>query len=154
KGRLIEQIITSLPAGAAEISIEVNPGTLNESKMERYRSAGVNRISLGVQSFQDEELKTAGRLHTVSDVFNDFDSLREYGFNNISIDLIAGRPHQRRELWSENLDWVERLLPEHVSVYMLDVEERSAWGRGSGDHPPEDVFADFYLEAAERLGCA
>src|SRR5215467_6863577 len=102
-------------------------GTLSDAKLERYLRAGVNRISLGVQSFDDEDLKHAGRLHSAADVFRDIDALRKHGFDNVGIDLIAGFPHQRSEVWRANLDCVERLLPEHVSIYMLDLEERSAW---------------------------
>jgi oxygen-independent coproporphyrinogen-3 oxidase len=147
----IEKIISALPEGATEISIEVNPGTLSDAKLDRYRSAGVNRISLGVQSFHDEDLKSAGRLHSAADVFRDIDSLRKSGFSNISIDLIAGLLHQRRELWRANLAYIEQLRPEHVSIYMLDVEERSAWGQGRTDIPSDDVFAAFYTEAAALL---
>lgn len=153
-GELIERILAALPKGAAEISLEANPGTLSEAKLERYRAAGVNRISLGAQSFHDEDLKDAGRIHTAANVFNDIESLRKSGFTNISIDLIAGLPHQRIEVWRQNLDCVERLLPEHVSIYMLDVEERSAWGKDQSGIPGDDVFAAFYIEAAERLAKA
>jgi oxygen-independent coproporphyrinogen-3 oxidase len=153
-GRFIEQIVMALPSGAAEISIEINPGTLTDAKLEDYRRAGVNRISVGAQSFNDEDLKHAGRLHSAGDIFRDIDSLRRHGFSNISIDLIAGLPHQRFDVWKENLDWVERLLPEHVSIYMLDVEERSAWGQHPSDVAADDVFAGFYVEAAERLSKA
>jgi oxygen-independent coproporphyrinogen-3 oxidase len=82
------------------------------------------------------------------------DSLRRHGFENISIDLIAGLPNQRLEVWRQNLDHVEHLLPKHVSIYMLDVEERSLWGKGSSGIPSDDVFARFYTEAAERLAKA
>jgi oxygen-independent coproporphyrinogen-3 oxidase len=153
-GELIERILGALPKGAAEISLEANPGTLTDAKLERYRGAGVNRISLGAQSFHDEDLKNAGRIHSPADVFRDIESLRKHGFGNISIDLIAGLPHQRIEIWKQNLDWIERLLPEHVSVYMLDVEERSAWGKDHAGTPDDDTFAGFYLEAADRLGRA
>jgi len=153
-GALIERILEALPMGAAEISLEANPGTLTDAKIERYRSAGVNRISLGAQSFHDEDLKNAGRIHSSADVFRDIESLRKHGFTNISIDLIAGLPNQRMEIWKENLDWIERLLPEHVSIYMLDVEERSAWGKDHSDIPDDDIFAGFYIEAADRLGKA
>src|SRR6185369_12415627 len=74
--RFIAEIVSALPGGAAEISIEVNPGTLNDGKLEGYREAGVNRVSLGVQSFHDEDLKDAGRLHNSADVFRDLDALR------------------------------------------------------------------------------
>jgi len=153
-GEWIETIIEAFPGGAAEISLEANPGTLSDRKLERYRSAGVNRISLGVQSFHDEDLKNAGRLHTSADTFRDLESLRKHGFTNISVDLIAGLPGQRFEVWKENLDWIERLLPEHVSIYMLDAEERSAWGKAPAGLPDDDVFASFYVAAAERLADA
>src|SRR5437773_17936 len=153
-GRLIENIVTSFPGGAAEISPEANPGTLTEAKLEQYWRAGVNRISLGAQSFNDEDLKNAGRLHTSADVFRDIESLRKHGFDNINIDLIAGLPHQRLDVWRRNLDWIERLLPEHVSIYMLDVEERSAWGKDRCEIPGDDIFAAFYAEAAARLAKA
>src|SRR5262245_60032484 len=149
-GALIERIVSALPKGASEISIEVNPGTLNHAKLERYHAAGVNRVSLGVQSFHDEDLKCAGRLHTVADICSDIEALRKHDFHNISIDLIAGLPHQTPDVWSANLDYVERLIPEHVSIYMLDVEERSAWGQGTEEIPSDDTFAKFYLEAVER----
>ena len=151
---LIDQIIAALPKGAVEVSIEVNPGTLSESKLDRYAAAGVNRISLGVQSFDDADLNKAGRLHSVADVFRDVDSLRRHGFDNIGFDLIAGLPAQRPEAWKQNLDYVERLLPEHVSIYMLDVEERSVWGKDSSQIPPDDLYASFYTEASERLAKA
>jgi len=150
EGESIQRIVNALPRGASEISIEVNPGTLSEKKLDCYRAAGVNRISLGVQSFHDEDLKNAGRLHTAQTVFRDLDTLRRSGFDNISVDLIAGLPGQRLEVWRNNLDCVEGVLPEHISIYMLDVEERSAWGH-KGDIPSDDIFATFYLEAAERL---
>src|SRR5215470_4432278 len=150
-GASIEKIIRAFPEGASEISLEANPGTFTRHKMEQYRGAGVNRISLGVQSFDDGDLKNAGRIHSAADVFRDFESLRKHGFANISIDLIAGLPHQRLEVWKENLNWIERLQPEHVSIYMLDVEERSAWGKDPSSLPDDDVFASFYVEAAERL---
>jgi len=148
---LIETILRAFPSTASEISIEVNPGTLNAAKLERYRHAGINRVSLGVQSFHDEDLQNAGRLHSVADVFRDIESLREHGFTNIGIDLIAGLSRQRFEIWKQNLDWIERLLPEHVSIYMLDLEERSVWGKDRSDIPDDDIFASFYEHAAERL---
>jgi oxygen-independent coproporphyrinogen-3 oxidase len=153
-GKLIEAIVASLPGGATEISLEANPGTFTDAKLEQYRCAGVNRISLGAQSFNDEDLKNAGRLHNSDDVLRDIASLRRHGFGNINIDLIAGLPHQRLEIWRENLNVLEDLRPEHVSIYMLDVEERSAWGKSRSDIPDDDVFAGFYMEAAERLSKA
>src|SRR3989442_2340003 len=128
-GAVIEKIVESLPKGATEVSLEANPGTLSDSKLERYRAAGVNRISLGVQSFRDEDLRHAGRLHNSADVLRDLEFLRKHGFNNINVDLIAGLPHQRFDVWRKNLDRLDQARPEHVSIYMLDVEEQSAWGK-------------------------
>jgi oxygen-independent coproporphyrinogen-3 oxidase len=150
-GAAIQEILASLPAGSTEISLEANPGTLTETKLEQYRRAGVNRISLGVQSFNDEDLKNAGRLHTSAHVHTDIASLRKAGFNNINIDLIAGLPRQRIEIWKRNLDLLRDIRPEHVSIYMLDVEERSLWGKSSSEIPEEDIFADFYVQAEQRL---
>ena len=151
---LIERIIHALPGGAAEITIEANPGTITDSKLECYRDIGVNRMSVGVQSFYDEDLKNAGRLHSAADVLRDIESLRKHRFENINVDLIAGLVNQRLDVWKQNLGWIERLRPEHVSIYMLDLEERSAWGKSRADTPGEEVFANFYCEAAERLGKA
>src|SRR5437868_7027439 len=81
-GNLIRKILDALPSGASEITLEANPGTLTDNKLEQYGSAGVNRISLGVQSFDDGDLKNAGRIHSAADVFGDLDSLRRYGFRN------------------------------------------------------------------------
>src|ERR1051326_624162 len=154
EGKLIEAILASIPRGASEVSLEANPGTLTDAKLEQYRGAGINRISLGAQSFNDEDLKNAGRLHSSNDVLRDMASLRKHGFANISVDLIAGLPHQRLEIWRENLSVLEDLRPEHVSIYMLDVEERSAWGKSRSNIPDDDVFVRFYMEAAERLSNA
>ena len=127
---------------------------MTDVKLEQYRGAGKNRISLGAQSFNDEDLKNAGRFHSSNDVLRDIVSLRRQGFANISVDLIAGLPHQRLEIWRENLSVLEDLRPEHVSIYMLDVEERSAWGKSRSNIPDDDVFVRFYMEAAERLSNA
>lgn len=154
-GRLIGKIVAAFPEGASEISLEANPGTLTQRKLEEYRAAGVNRISLGVQSFDDRDLKNAGRIHTSTDVFRDIDMLRKCAFGNLSVDLIAGLPEQQLAIWRENLNWIERLRPEHVSIYMLDIEDRSAWGKQDrASLPDDDVFTAFYMEAAERLAKA
>jgi oxygen-independent coproporphyrinogen-3 oxidase len=159
--RLIEEILKALPAAAAqgraaaaEISVETNPGTLSPEKLEHYRALGVNRISLGAQSFHDEDLKIAGRLHTAADVFEDIESLRKHEFNNVNIDLIAGLPGQQFSLWSDNLKMIETLRPEHVSIYMLDREEHSAWSKHTSAFEDDELFARFYREAAERLQAA
>src|SRR5262249_39824562 len=142
-GESIREILASLPAGAVEVSLEANPGTLTDSRLDCYRSAGGNRVSLGVQAFCDDDLKNAGRLHSVEDVFRDIESLRRHGFDNISVDLIAGLPNQRLETWRQNLDRLEDVRPEHISIYMLDVEERSVWGKSYSDFPSDDTLAQF-----------
>ncbi len=154
KGELIEQLLKSLPAGASEISLESNPGTLTGEKLDSWRRAGVNRVSLGAQSFHDEDLKAAGRLHKGSDVVADFAMLREHGFRNVNVDLIAGLPNQRIDLWHSNLDRIAQLLPEHVSVYMLELEERSPWSKKAPDIPEDEQFVLFYRAACERLEAA
>lgn len=144
-------ILRALPSGAVEISIEVNPGTIDQSKLQQYRDIGINRISLGAQSFHDEDLRNAGRLHGAEDVTRDFKLLRGEGFNNVNIDLIAGLPGQQMALWKKNLEAIGRLQPEHVSIYMLDQEDRSAWGKRADAFEDDDLFATFYQEAAEQL---
>ena len=126
----------------AEVSIEVNPGTLSEKKVQRYRDLGITRISLGAQSLEDEDLERAGRLHKASAVFSDFEMLRRHGFTNINVDLIAGLPGQQMETWKRNLDHVLDLRPEHISIYMLEQEERSAWAKLPPGVPDESDFAD------------
>jgi len=147
----IANIISVFPKGAVEISLEANPGTLTEAKLETYGCAGVNRINVGAQSFNNDDLKNAGRLHSADDVLRDLTLLRKHSFTNLGVDLIAGLPNQKFDVWKENLNHIIRLLPEHVSIYMLDEEERSAWGRGRAQTPGDDVFATFYIYAAERL---
>jgi oxygen-independent coproporphyrinogen-3 oxidase len=133
------------------VSIEVNPGTISSEKLARYREIGINRISLGAQSLEDEDLKRAGRIHRSVAVYQDFEMLRRFGFSNISLDLIAGLPEQRLEVWNRNVDGVVRLRPEHVSIYMLDQEERSAWGSHAPSARADEDFANFYEEASSRL---
>ena len=144
-------IVRSFSPGATEITVEANPGTLDSLKLERYKQAGVNRISLGAQSFCDEDLQNAGRLHSAADVFRDISSIREHGFTNLNLDLIAGLPNQRLEVWTENLAWLEKVRPEHVSIYMLDFEERSVWGKQITAVPDDEQYAGFYCEASKRL---
>lgn len=161
KAEFLEAILRALPGGGAsakELSVEANPGTLPAENLKIYRDIGINRISLGAQSFDDRDLETAGRLHKARDVIADFESLRRFGFSNLNIDLIAGLPNQTISGWSENLDWIGRLRPEHVSIYMLDEEENSAWGKkadrvpGPGDGEADEINVRFYTDAADRLG--
>jgi len=143
-----------------EATIEAAPGGITREKAEAWKSAGINRVSLGVQSFITKELARTGRKHTAQVVRQEVEILRGAGIANINIDLIAGLPGQTLESWRESLDWVERLQAPHVSVYMLEVDEDSRLGSeilalgkryGAQDVPGEDQVADFYETAVSRL---
>ncbi len=144
----------------AEITVECAPGTLNSTLIETLQRCGVNRVSLGVQSFVDEEAKAVGRIHTRARVLDEIESLRAAGINNINIDLIAGLPHQTEQSWRFSLAETVALHVPHVSVYMLEVDEDSRLGReliagGTRYHahfvPEDDATADFYQFACDTL---
>lgn len=147
----------------AEITVEVAPGTLTEAMLKTLSACGVNRVSLGVQSFVDEEARSVGRLHTRSIVLADIARLRSAGVTNLSIDLIAGLPHQTRENWEFSLaETIQSGVP-HVSVYMLEIDDESRLGReliagGTRYHahfvPDDDTTAELYTRACERLNSA
>ena len=131
--------------------------------LESLGRCGVNRVSLGVQSFVDEEAASVGRLHTRAIVLDDLARLRAAGITNISIDLIAGLPHQTPESWEYSLAETIASGVPHVSVYMLEVDEDSRLGReliagGTRYHahfvPDDDATADYYLQACDRLNGA
>jgi oxygen-independent coproporphyrinogen-3 oxidase len=147
----------------AEVTVECAPGTLGPEVLEGLLRCGVNRVSLGVQSFVDAEAAAVGRLHKRSTVLDDIARLRAAGMSNINIDLIAGLPHQTAETWQQSLDDTRATGAAHVSVYMLEVDEDSRLGRevmagGTRYHahfvPGEDATADFYLAACEQLEAA
>src|SRR5271166_369200 len=147
----------------AEITVECAPGTLTPALIETLLQCGVNRVSLGVQSFVDQEAQSVGRLHKRSTVLDDFARLREAGLVNINVDLIAGLPHQTEASWAFSLAETIAAGVPHVSVYMLEVDEDSRLGReliagGARYHahfvPDDDATADFYQQACEMLQCA
>lgn len=147
----------------AEVTVECAPGTLTSAMLESLLRCGVNRVSLGVQSFVDQEAAAVGRLHKRATVLEDVARLRAAGITNINIDLIAGLPHQTVESWDFSLAETIATGAPHVSVYMLEVDEDSRLGRellagGTRYHahfvPDEDAMADFYLAACERLSLA
>jgi oxygen-independent coproporphyrinogen III oxidase len=147
----------------AEITVECAPGTLTAETLNSLLRCGVNRVSLGVQSFVDEESRSVGRLHTRSSTLEDIARLRAAGITNISVDLIAGLPHQTRESWTYSLEQTLATEVPHVSVYMLEVDEDSRLGRellagGTRYHahfvPDEDLTAELYVQAIERLNGA
>jgi len=144
----------------AEITVECAPGTITDKILEGLLDCGVNRVSLGVQSFVDKECSFVGRLHTREITLADIVRLRSAGIGNISIDLIAGLPHQTEESWNFSLSETLATGVPHVSVYMLEVDEDSRLGNellagGSRYHahfvPDDDLIADLYLTACERL---
>ncbi len=107
----------------AEITIECNPGTLNKEKVTHYKQAGVNRISLGLQSARDEELKLLGRIHTYEQFLKSYDLVRKAGIDNVNVDLMSGLPRQSLADWQYSLKKVVALRPEHISAYSLIIEE-------------------------------
>ena len=150
-------------AAHAEITVECAPGTLTEAMMDTLVGCGVNRVSLGVQSFVDKEAASVGRLHKRQTVLDDISRLRAPGISNINVDLIAGLPHQTRESWNQSLNDLIATNVPHASIYMLEVDEDSGLGRelmagGQKYHahfvPNEDLTADMYETACERLNAA
>ena len=107
----------------AEISIEVNPGSADKSKFEGYLDAGINRLSIGLQSFDDSELKTLGRIHTSADFVRTYNEAREAGFYNINVDIISSVPGQTLRSYDHTLRSVCELAPDHISAYSLQLEE-------------------------------
>jgi len=147
----------------AEITVECAPGTLTPGVVEALTRCGVNRVSLGVQSFVDQEAASVGRLHNRTTVLEDIANLRAAGITNLNIDLIAGLPHQTVDSWTFSVEQTIVSKVPHTSVYMLEVDEDSRLGReviagGTKYHahfvPDEDVTADLYLMACERLEAA
>lgn len=147
----------------AEITVECAPGTLSVPLLDSLLRCGVNRVSLGVQSFVDQEAAAVGRLHNRAVVLDDIARLRSSGITNISIDLIAGLPHQTSESWEFSLSETIATGVPHVSVYMLEIDDESRLGReliagGSRYHahfvPDEEAVTEFYLTACERLQSA
>ena len=138
----------------AEVTIEANPGTLGLPELVALRQAGVNRLSLGVQSLHDAELSLLGRIHSASQAITAFQLAREAGFGNINLDLIFGLPTQQAKSWRETLDRALDLGPKHLSLYALSVEEGTPLARliAEGDLPaPDDDLAACMYELAEAL---
>jgi oxygen-independent coproporphyrinogen III oxidase len=146
-----------------EITVECAPGTLVPEVLDTLLRCGVNRVSLGVQSFVDQEAASVGRLHKRATVLEDVARLRQAGIANINVDLIAGLPHQTAESWKDSVETTIELGVPHVSVYMLEIDEDSRLGReliagGTKYHahfvPDEELTADLYEAACEKLNAA
>lgn len=140
----------------AEITIEANPRTLSREKLEAYRALGINRLSIGLQSIHENEQKTLGRIHNYTDFVENFRLARSYGFDNISVDLMYGIPEQTTSSFSETLDAVIALQPEHISAYGLIIEEGTPFFEMQEclPLPSEDTECDMYRLAADKLSAA
>lgn len=159
RGEHIEEILDTVRRcftirEPVEITLEANPGTLTREKVRRYASAGVNRVSVGAQSFHDEELKMLGRIHTAEEIRRSVDVLREAGIENINLDVIAGLPHQTMERWQRTMDALFALHPPHVSMYLLDIHEETALAdlirKNVLPPPDEDLMAALYYAFVDR----
>jgi len=148
---------------SAEITVECAPGTLRPETVQALIDCGVNRASLGTQSFVDDEIRSVGRLHTAGQTLADIACLRQAGIGNLNVDLIAGLPYQTQQSWRLSLAQLSESGVPHASVYMLEVDEDSRLGReltagGTRYHahhvPDSDLIADLYLEAIDFLAGA
>ncbi|KYC42679.1 coproporphyrinogen III oxidase [Scytonema hofmannii PCC 7110] len=139
----------------AEISMEMDPGTFDLAHIQGYRAAGTNRISLGVQAFQDDLLKVSGRSHAVSDIFAAVDLIRIVAVPEFSIDLISGLPHQTLDRWEESLEKAIALSPTHISIYDLTIEPQTPFGRyykpGDRPLPTDEITVEMYRLAQKFL---
>lgn len=136
----------------AECTIEANPGTLTEEKLVLYRKYGLNRISIGLQSPVDKELKMLGRIHDYREFLESYELARNVGFDNINVDLMFAIPGQSYEGWVRNLRTVAALAPEHISAYSLIIEEGTPFFSRKLDLPDEDTEYRMYEDVAEILG--
>lgn len=140
---------------APEISIEVNPGTVTEDKLKAYKQAGINRISIGLQSADREELKLLGRIHTYEDFLETYHMARAQGFANLNIDLISALPGQKLKSWQGTLEKVLALEPEHISAYSLMIEEGTPFYETYSGHqellPDEETDRVMYALTKDML---
>lgn len=143
----------------AEITVEVNPGTMTREKAACYKAIGINRISIGLQSVNNEELKLLGRIHTFEVFEETYRILREEGFDNISVDLISAIPGQTCSTWEKSLSTVVKLHPEHISAYSLIIEEGTPFynqygpGHTAEEHmlPSEEEEREIYYKTEDIL---
>ena len=160
---MLSAIQETFANAAPEVTLEADPETIDPAKAAAWFRAGVNRVSFGLQSFIDKELLASGRMHRRADIYRAVPILREAGIHNISFDLIAGLPHQTTQSWRKSLDELANLQPEHVSIYLLEIDEGSRLGLevlqggsrySARDIPSEDDMATFYETAQEHLQAA
>jgi oxygen-independent coproporphyrinogen-3 oxidase len=160
---ILDSIRNTFACNFGEVTLEADPETVTREKAEAWAAAGINRVSFGVQSFSDLELKSSGRMHRREDVYRAAPILRSAGIQNLSFDLIVGLPHQTPASWRNSLDELVALHPEHVSIYMLEVDEGSRLGRelislgtkySAKAVPSDEQMADSYDLACEILAAA
>ncbi len=144
---------------ASEITLEINPGSVNDEKLRAFRSLGINRASFGAQTFDDKELAKLGRSHSSADTLKTLQDLRRAGFDNVSFDLIAGLPGQTLDQWQRNIKQALDLRPEHLSFYLLEVHQGTPLAehirRGIQPEPDDDLAGVMYqwmLEHASEAG--
>jgi oxygen-independent coproporphyrinogen-3 oxidase len=157
----LERLLSSLPSREwREATIEVAPGTITPDRAAGWARAGLNRVSLGVQSFVQRELARTGRKHSAAIVAREIEVLRNTGLGNFNVDLIAGLPGQTVTSWRESLEWIEKLAPPHVSVYMLEIDEDSLLGHevlrngqryGAREVPTDELTAELYEIAVNEM---
>jgi oxygen-independent coproporphyrinogen III oxidase len=142
----------------SEITLETNPETVDRAKLERFREAGVNRLSFGVQSFDDAELKRLGRIHSADRARQSVRDARASGFDNVSLDLMMWLPGQSVEAWLASVDALIDARPDHASLYLLELYPnaplKEEMARGGWSLAPDEDAADMYLRAMERLEAA
>lgn len=162
-GEILQTVRNSFSCALDEVTLEADPETIEPEKAADWAASGINRISFGVQSFIDDELKSAGRRHRAADVYQGVAILRNLGFANISFDLIAGLPKQTEASWGRSLEELIALSPEHVSTYIMEIDEGSRLGLevleggsrySAGELPNEELMADFYALAQRGLRSA
>lgn len=139
----------------AEITLEMNPGTAQKEKLLLYRELGINRLSIGLQSVKNENLKLLGRIHTYGDFLDSYRMAREAGFDNISADLISSLPGQTLEEWKEELEILQETPLEHISVYQLIIEKGTEFYEKYGEHeellPDVETSREIYLWTGKYL---
>jgi oxygen-independent coproporphyrinogen-3 oxidase len=162
-GKIITSLDRRYQFNSVELTLEADPETITPEKASAWLTTGFNRISLGAQSFSDMELQAAGRMHRRANIFQAAQLLRTAGFDNISMDLIAGLAHQSQGSWENSVAELLRIRPEHVSIYMLEIDEGSRLGKESlaggsrysaAKIPTDDAIAEFYESACSRLAVA
>ena len=161
---LLRDLMRAIPhERLREVTLECAPGTVTSETAGSWAQSGINRVSLGVQSFVTNELRQTGRRHTAEVLEHEIGILRAAGIENINIDLIAGLPGQTRESWLVSLEWIARLAAPHASVYIFEVDEDSRLGNeillggmryGAANIPSDDLTAELYPTAVERLAGA